>query len=83
VGIHSPDPYQCHVVAVMLCQIRVIRFRLQPDPIYRLFGDRLYDFAVFDGIKTVYGGGTAPVTDVFRVKLCHLRKINMIQQCQF
>lgn len=50
-GIHSPDPYQCHVVAVMLCQIRVIRFRLQPDPIYRLFGDRLYDFAVFDGIK--------------------------------
>ena len=22
------------------------------------------------------------VTDVFRVKLCHLRKINMIQQCQ-
>ena len=39
-------------------------------------------FAVFDGIKTVYGGGTAPVTDVFRVKLCHLRKINMIQQCQ-
>ena len=49
-GIHSPDPYQCHVVAVMLCQIRVIRFRLQPDPIYRLFGDRLYDFAVFDGM---------------------------------
>ena len=80
--IHCTDPHQCHVVAVMLCQIRVIRFRLQPDPIYRLFGDRLYDFAVFDGIKTVYGGGTAPVTDVFRVKLCHLRKINMIQQYQ-
>ena len=80
--IHCTDPHQCHIIAVLFRQNGMIRFCFQPDFPNRLFGDRLYDFAVFDSIKTVYGSRTTPITDVFRVKLCHLRKINMIQQCQ-
>ena len=70
--IHCPDPHQCHVIAVLFRQIRVIRFCFQPDFTNRFFGDGLYDFAVFDSIKTVYGSRTAPVTDVLRIQLWSL-----------